>query len=54
MKFYLLEGDLLDKKFLNAIFVDHNPNIVVNLAAQAGGFSLKNPDAYLKANIQDS
>lgn len=51
--FTFLEGDLLDKKFLNAIFVDHNPNIVVNLAAQAGvRFSLKNPDAYLKANIQ--
>ena len=41
-KFY--KGDLEDKNVLNVIFKDWKPNIVINLAAQAGvRYSLQNP-----------
>jgi len=51
--FLFFEGDLLDKSFIKKIFTDHKPNLVVNLAAQAGvRYSLKNPDAYVSSNIQ--
>ncbi len=34
------------------IFKEYKPNVVVNLAAQAGvRYSLQNPDAYIKSNI---
>ena len=34
------------------IFKEYKPDIVVNLAAQAGvRYSLQNPDAYIKSNI---
>ena len=51
--FQFFKGDLIDRKFLNELFQAHRPNIVINLAAQAGvRFSLKNPDAYISSNIQ--
>jgi UDP-glucuronate 4-epimerase len=44
--------DLTDKKNLNKLFVDVKPNIVVNLAAQAGvRYSLENPESYIASNI---
>jgi UDP-glucuronate 4-epimerase len=37
---------------MNKIFSIHGPDIVVNLAAQAGvRYSLVNPDAYIKSNL---
>lgn len=43
---------LEDKTGLEKIFKEHRPEVVVNLAAQAGvRYSLTNPEAYLKANI---
>jgi UDP-glucuronate 4-epimerase len=44
--------DLCNKKKLNEIFLSHKPQIVVNLAAQAGvRYSLINPMAYINSNI---
>jgi len=44
---------LEDKEAIQATFTTHQPERVVNLAAQAGvRYSLKNPHAYIDANIQ--
>ena len=45
-------NDLCDKKKLDKIFKDHKPQVVVNLAAQAGvRYSMENPLAYINSNI---
>jgi len=45
--------DLDDKENILRIFKDFKPEVVVNLAAQAGvRYSLSNPDTYIKSNIQ--
>ena len=50
--FDFVEGDLEEKEHLDAIFSEKNPNIVINLAAQAGvRYSIENPTAYIKSNI---
>tara|TARA_B100000886_G_scaffold340453_1_gene310111 strand:- start:8467 stop:9462 length:996 start_codon:yes stop_codon:yes gene_type:complete len=50
-KFY--RADLENISFLKKIFKKHNFKIVINLAAQAGvRYSLKNPNPYIKSNIQ--
>ncbi len=47
-----VEGDISDKTLVDQLFAQHNPCIVVNLAAQAGvRYSITNPDAYIKSNI---
>ena len=47
-----IKGELADKALLNQIFEDYKPDIVVNLAAQAGvRYSIENPDAYINSNI---
>ena len=47
-----IQGDLSDKTLIDGIFRDHKPDIVVNLAAQAGvRYSITNPDAYIQSNI---
>lgn len=47
-----IKGDLSDKLLINKIFEDYKPNIVVNLAAQAGvRYSITNPDAYISSNL---
>jgi UDP-glucuronate 4-epimerase len=44
--------DIADKKAVEKIFRDFQPEIVVNLAAQAGvRYSLENPAAYIDANL---
>ena len=44
--------DLSDKKAISSVFANHKPNIVVNLAAQAGvRYSMENPHAYINSNI---
>jgi UDP-glucuronate 4-epimerase len=44
--------DLTDKTNLTNLFGEFRPDIVVNLAAQAGvRYSLENPDAYIQSNI---
>ena len=50
--FEFIKGNLADKALINKIFEDYKPEIVVNLAAQAGvRYSITNPDAYIEANI---
>ena len=45
-------GDLADKDFIDKIFVEHAPEVVVNLAAQAGvRYSITNPSVYIESNI---
>lgn len=44
--------DLADKMALERVFIDEGPQIVINLAAQAGvRYSLENPNAYIQSNI---
>ena len=46
------KGNIADKAFLESIFEEYKPEIVVNLAAQAGvRYSITNPDAYIESNI---
>lgn len=50
--FKFIKGDLSDKDTVEDIFKKYHPNIVVNLAAQAGvRYSITNPDAYIKSNL---
>lgn len=50
--FTFIKGDLADKLLIEKIFTDYHPEIVVNLAAQAGvRYSISNPDAYINSNI---
>lgn len=47
-----LKGDISDKKTIDEIFERYQPEIVVNLAAQAGvRYSIENPDAYIFSNL---
>lgn len=47
-----IKGNLADKALIDKIFNDYKPNIVVNLAAQAGvRYSITNPDAYIESNL---
>jgi UDP-glucuronate 4-epimerase len=51
-KFTFIKGDISNKPMVMKIFEEYKPNIVVNLAAQAGvRYSIENPDAYMKSNI---
>lgn len=50
--FLFLRGNIADKDFINAIFAKYRPQIVVNLAAQAGvRYSISNPDVYIESNL---
>lgn len=50
--FTFVKGNIADKKLIEKIFADFKPQIVVNLAAQAGvRYSIVNPDAYIESNI---
>ncbi len=47
-----VRGDLADKPLIDKLFEDCKPDIVVNLAAQAGvRYSIENPDAYIQSNM---
>ncbi len=50
--FTFVKGNIADSKLINHLFCEYNPNLVVNLAAQAGvRYSIANPDAYVEANM---
>ncbi|MBN2287440.1 MAG: GDP-mannose 4,6-dehydratase [Tissierellales bacterium] len=50
--FTFIKGDLADKQAVDSIFEAYQPDIVVNLAAQAGvRYSIDNPQAYINANL---
>lgn len=45
-------GDISDKTLIDELFERYQPDVVVNLAAQAGvRYSIINPDAYIQSNI---
>ena len=47
-----VKGDIADKATIDGIFEEHRPQVVVNLAAQAGvRYSITNPDAYIQSNL---
>lgn len=47
-----IKGNLADKALIEQIFMEYKPDIVVNLAAQAGvRYSITNPDAYMESNL---
>ncbi|WP_064093134.1 SDR family NAD(P)-dependent oxidoreductase [Rossellomorea aquimaris] len=51
-KFTFIKGDISDKDMVMKTFEEYKPNVVVNLAAQAGvRYSLENPDVYIQSNI---
>lgn len=50
--FVFIKGDIADRKTVNNIFGEYKPQVVVNLAAQAGvRYSISHPDAYISSNI---
>lgn len=50
--FTFIKGNIADKALIEKIFEKYNPDIVVNLAAQAGvRYSITNPDVYIESNI---
>lgn len=47
-----IRGNIADRALVNEVFGKYRPDIVVNLAAQAGvRYSITNPDAYIESNI---
>lgn len=47
-----IKGSIADKSLIDSIFHDYKPDIVVNLAAQAGvRYSITNPDVYIESNL---
>lgn len=51
-KWTFIKGNIADKALTGKIFKENRPDIVINLAAQAGvRYSIENPDAYIESNI---
>lgn len=50
--FTFIRESIAEQKKVKEIFETHRPQIVVNLAAQAGvRYSIENPDAYIESNM---
>lgn len=50
--FTFIKANLADKSKVGEVFCEYAPQIVVNLAAQAGvRYSIENPDAYIESNL---
>lgn len=50
--FIFLKEDISDKSSIMNLFEKYKPNVVINLAAQAGvSYSKENPDVYIQSNI---
>lgn len=50
--FLFIKGSIADKAIITEIFEKYKPQVVVNLAAQAGvRYSITNPDAYIESNL---
>lgn len=50
--FTFIKGNIADKALIREMFEKYKPQIVVNLAAQAGvRYSITNPDAYVESNL---
>ena len=51
-QFTFVKGNIADKELILSLFEEYKPDIVVNLAAQAGvRYSIENPDAYIESNL---
>lgn len=51
-KWTFVKGNIADKELIDRLFNEFKPDIVVNLAAQAGvRYSITNPDAYVESNL---
>ena len=51
-QFILIKGSIADRELVNQCFAQYQPDVVVNLAAQAGvRYSIENPDAYIESNL---
>ena len=51
-RFVFVKGNIADKSLVDKLFDEYQPQIVVNLAAQAGvRYSITNPDAYIESNL---
>lgn len=51
-EYHFIRGNLADKDCITDIFSTWHPDIVVNLAAQAGvRYSITNPDVYIESNL---
>lgn len=49
---HFVKGNIADRQLIESLFASFKPEIVVNLAAQAGvRYSITNPDAYIEANL---
>ena len=47
-----VRGNIADKALIDELFAVHKPEVVVNLAAQAGvRYSITNPDVYIESNL---
>lgn len=47
-----IKGSIADKELITKVFKEYEPEIVVNLAAQAGvRYSIENPDVYIESNL---
>ena len=51
-KYHFVRGNIADKALIDQLFREYKPDIVVNLAAQAGvRYSIDHPDVYIESNI---
>lgn len=51
-EYKFVKGDISDKAIIDSIFTTYHPDIVVNLAAQAGvRYSIDHPDVYIASNL---
>ena len=51
-RFVFIKDSIAKKEIVGSIFTDYHPQVVVNLAAQAGvRYSITNPDAYIESNL---
>ena len=52
IKYVFIKGDIASKETVDSLFRQYKPQVVVNLAAQAGvRYSITNPDAYIQSNL---
>ena len=51
-RFSFVRGNMAEKTVIDELFAEYKPEIVVNLAAQAGvRYSIDHPDVYIESNI---
>ncbi len=52
VKHLFVKGNIADKNLVDGLFEQYHPDIVVNLAAQAGvRYSIDHPDVYIESNL---